>query len=365
MSYLGNKTSRFTPDIPEHTLVPVRLSCPAPRIRYLNPSSGYTNAHALEFLHQQCPVNLLLELLQIKDFGLPITSSRSMRMSKLCKKSLVALHRMGYMTVANLKLDSDHNSSSSSDGGDEVEATYTAKQRLRHERQANEKIAGGSSSTGWRQLVAADGAGPAGSNDAIASNGTIASNAVFWPHLHELVWFRNCKALQARDQARRSLQNHANDVSRAAISSPAVINSTGRRRQQTTERDLTEASIETSSETTSVPAAMLAVNCSAVAWHVMRYMLPEYAEDVARNAAQAPVADVDPRLPVLLLNSLFPVGLGSKPTAQGFTVNDKECERLGMGCALDALQLRVLPAAVQWVNEHLEQLPLLKVQKEN
>jgi hypothetical protein len=291
-----------------------------------------------------------------------------MRVSKLCKKRLVALHRMGYMTVANLKLDSDHNSSSSSssDGGDAVAADYTEKQRLRHQRQANEKTAGGSSSsTGRRQLGAADGASPAGSNGTIDTNVTIASSAVFWPHLHELVWFRNCKALQARDQARRSVQNRANDVSRAATSSPAVINSTGRRRQQTAEQDLNEALSETSSETTSVAATMLAVNCSAVAWHVMRYMLPEYTEDVARNAAQQPVADVDPRLPVLLLNSLFPVGLGSKPTAQGFTVNDKECERLGMGCALDALQQRVLPAAVQWVNEHLEQLPLLKLKKEN
>eukprot|EP00775_Hariotina_reticulata_P009482 gene9482-9646_t len=336
MSYLGNKSTGFTPDIPEHTLRPVKLNCLEPRIKYLHHfASAYTTASNLELHYHNCPVSLLLELLKVKDFGLPVVSS-SLAVSKLCKKSLVMLHRMGFMSLPdNLSAASSNNNS---DEAGKLEAV-----QLRHQLATNGNTAN-SRSSDVRQMKVDE------------SNGTSASNAALWPHLHELVWLRNCQVLQAAgDQPRRRLQTQSpTDATKAAVF-PAVDNS---------RQGARHLAVEDRSNT-AVTGSVIAVNCSAVAWHVMRYMLPEYAEDVARDDIQEPVADVDPRLPVLLLNNMWsPVVLGATSLgARESSGSEEGCLRLGVGCPMDVLQRVVLPAAVQWVAQHLDQLPLLKVDK--
>ncbi|KAF6262933.1 hypothetical protein COO60DRAFT_555509 [Scenedesmus sp. NREL 46B-D3] len=83
--------------------------------------------------------------------------------------------------------------------------------------------------------------------------------------------------------------------------------------------------------------------CEGVSWHTARFMLPEYAEHVGRDGSGRAVKASDAVLPALWLNSV--------PRAFA-----------GDGCCslMDALQQRALPAAVQWVNEHLGQLPYLQ-----
>ena len=81
-----------------------------------------------------------------------------------------------------------------------------------------------------------------------------------------------------------------------------------------------------------------AATCSHAAWHVARYILPDYADRVGRDDATGePVADVDPALPALRLNKGGP-------------------ER--RWCVLDALQQVHLPEAVGWVKSNLDDMPL-------
>lgn len=97
MSYLGNKSGALTPDIPGHVLQPLS---PPPSC-FLPTSPAATHAHhgsyaraaplklSLDKHYNSCPIRVYLQLLELRDLGLPV--AQQPELERACRRSILLL----------------------------------------------------------------------------------------------------------------------------------------------------------------------------------------------------------------------------------------------------------------------------------
>eukprot|EP00879_Flechtneria_rotunda_P011098 GHRR01011595.1.p1 GENE.GHRR01011595.1~~GHRR01011595.1.p1 ORF type:complete len:715 (+),score=197.61 GHRR01011595.1:822-2966(+) len=374
ISYMGNTSNALSPDIPEHTLNPVQLNCPAPSRTYVHEGKSHQRSSSLSFRgigQKHCPVGVLLEYLQFREWGLPVLQQPGL--VNVCKATGALLQKgfgLSMVTADDLMSSSsgDYRRLMNEAMGHELLAVDADKNK---QRLYGRVLSGSGSATvglfwpfnRWQHQqqrgTAADAASTASSgSDSGITAGAIArwqrilaadsssSSSRFWPWLTEQVWLRNCKALRK--------QSHSGNY--------GSNNLVKHQRNSTT------------AEASSQMPAVAMPSCGNMAWHVARYGLPEYAETVARDEHGNPTAVIHPGLPVLLLHNQGVIppavaaaasNLASEGTA-GSSSGSVDNSIGGCGgavgpvCAMDVLQRHALPAALDWVNQHIEDLPYLK-----
>jgi hypothetical protein len=273
-------------------------------------------------------LSFVTKILELRHLGLPLTWPPALEVS--CKQNMKLLQQQ---SASLNQFAAAAGSSSSSRQGTTAQAAAAAP--LHHP---------GSSSSGRRRLaskgsVQGQRRHPQQHQLPHLEEGMVLGQAglrqgELFAQMDEHVWRTACLALQ-----------HAALGSTASTLSSGVAEAAGRA------LPLAAAAAHAVRSSSQAPMALditaadsenLLTSCERVSWHTARFMQPEYAKDVGRDSGGGPVKAPDAVLPVLWLNSV--------PTA--FAAD---------GCCslMDVLQQKALPAAVQWVNEHIEKLPYL------
>jgi hypothetical protein len=348
-SFFGHAFSdpSFNPDVPEHVLRPFA----PPSLPTITPlttlvvNNSYTTATPQISLSKiliegrdspqsstnddndamsSCPLSFVTKLLELRHLGLPLIWPAALEVS--CKQRMLQ-EQSSQFTAAPSSSQTAATAPLSYDGRarqlltararTQRQARRLQRQQWQHQQEPQQLQ--------LQQAVELDEAGSLRPDELFAD-------------LNEHMWRTSCLALQPSLLSSTASMLKSGAAKAASHALPAAARHALRGASQAT-----TAAGNTAAVGGNAGAAQM--TCENVSWHTARFMLPEYAQHVGRDSSGRPVIAADAALPVLWLNSL--------PSAFNATV--------GGGCCslMDALQQHALPAAVQWVNEHIEQLPYL------
>lgn len=351
VNYLGNKSVALSPDVPHHVLHPVRVNCPAPAVKFVvgaghNSPADHTDGSSYAAAGtpcsgsttRSCLLPVCWEYQQARELGLPV--SRQPRLESACQ-SVTEQLQAGANEGVQVSTPTVAAAVASAPSAQSAVAPSRAL-GMRRRLQACESVLKAQPQEGLqhlapgqqRKLQADLSVGAAGAGHGISSKrrgkqpqqepGCAGRDGSVWGEVDAGVWLRACRA--QRDE-------HMHRQQQGALAGDIV--SPGNASQQL-----------------GLPG------CDAVEWGVARYVLHEYAEAVAVGSDGKVLRDPDPRLSVLQLSAAAGIGeqqVGS--TEQG------PCGLLdGPVCAVDRLQLEVIPAARAWVLANVQHLPALVTQ---